>query len=253
MSSIQQQMTQLADNAAVRYGLFLDALKVIYGKALTGAKLDQETIRAAKNEAFEILVNYIQVESSNIVEDIDAIASEASVTTFDELGVALPEDLSAPVSDLAQAIDEYLLQEIRLQAHRDVAFLEEGLRRTLLQVSVAARSSGLSPRAALIQYMIGNAQELNFFFHDRRGAKWSSQKFIRGVYRHGLLTVYNEAVLLTLADHGVEFAQIEHASVKSTEHGQIVAMSPNGEHPIYSEIRGEIFHPNSDAILRKAD
>ena len=120
---------------------------------------------------------------------------------------------------------------------------------TALQVTVASKSEGISLQTALAQYRIGNAAELHFFFHDRRNQKWPSRKFIRAVWRHHLLTAFNEVTLLTLAEHGVTTARIEHINPKADSNGLLVAMNSSTELPTYAEIRNEIFHPNSDAIL----
>lgn len=249
--SVTQQMTEMADAAGARYQVLLDSWRSIYQRQLNGSQLDPRMIEAASLDARRIAVGFLNAEVERLTNDADGIASEAYTETLHELGVTETDELTEAVSELLNAIEQYIKREIHIQIERDIAFLEESLRRTLLQVSVAARAQGTTPRMALVQYQIGNAQEIAFFFHDRRGAKWPSRKFIRGVYRHGLLAIYNETVLLTLADHGETLAEVVHVDRHAASDGTIIAMASNSDHPTYSEIRNEVFHPNSDAILRK--
>jgi hypothetical protein len=102
----------------------------------------------------------------------------------------------------------------------------------------------------MIEYMIGNKTDIDFFFHDKASRKWESKLFVRSVYRQTLLSVYNEIVLYTLADHGIDRAEVEHHSPDAQHDGMVIALSSSTELPTYSEIRETVFHPNANAWLK---
>jgi len=251
---IQLLMTEEAELAALRYATLVEGWRALYARALDAADFGTpRQLRRVEEEAYAIARTFLEQEARAITEATTNIAYRAYRTTLEELSVETSDEIPEAVSEHLNAAESYLRHELSVQIERDIAFLKHSLRRTILQVNLAARSKGVPHRAALMEYRIGNAAELHFFFHDRGNQKWPSRKFVRAVWRHHLLAVYNEVVLMTLADHGLEKAQVSHLNPTSQYHGQVIAMSAGSSLPIYAEIRNEVFHPNSDAILRKAD
>jgi len=243
------RITPAAEAAAQRYGLLVEGWRSLFQMALSKADGPGRAIAEVKEQAYAMAWAYIDAEREEIRDQFAAVAYEAHQSAHDQIGSETPEALSDALTDLLSESEEYLATELIIQTERDIAFLVKSLRQTALQIQISARSQGIAPKAALIQHRIGNAAELHFFFHDRGGQKWPSRKFVRGVWRHSLLSIYNETVLLTLADHGFREAQVYHASKKADVHGMILAMHSGSEHPTYAEVRNEIFHPNADAVL----
>lgn len=250
--SITQIFTAEAEAAATRYGLLVEGWRALYQRALNesdfGSRRQADRI---SQQAYAIARTYLDAEDGHIEQSLDKIATEAHRVTLAELSSQSADDISDDALELLSALQRYLRHEIAVQVERDIAFLMDSLNRTYLQVSLAAKAHGTGLKAALIQYQIGNATELVFFFHDRQTRKWPSRKFVRAIWRHSLLTAYNEIVLITLAEHGEARAVIHHVDPKSHSHGIIIAMGSGSEFPTYSEIRNEIFHPNSDAIVAR--
>jgi len=247
---ITTRMSAAADEAAARYGNLVESWRSLYQRALDGADFgSQKMFARVQDEAYAIARTYLEQEAATIAFVLTTVALEAQGTTFAELSVDDTKELTEAVSDHLNEAESYLRSELAIQIERDIAFLKLSLRRAVLQVSLAARSRGIPARTALFQYRIGNAQELQFFFHDRGNSKWPSRKFVRSVWRHSLLAAYNEVVLLTLSDHGLDLAQVIHDNPKADVHGMQISMSANGSLPTYAEIRNEVFHPNADAIL----
>lgn len=243
-----------AEAAAQRYGLLVEGWRALYRSALEGTDFGTERqVRRVTEQAYAMARRFLETERELIAARSAEIASEATRTTLVSLASRDAPDFTDAVSDHLSAAERYLDHELSIQVERDIAFLVQSLRRTYLQVAIAARSTGMPPRAALIQYQVGNATELHFFFHDRQGQKWPSRKFVRAIWRHHLLSLYNEVVLLILADHGVTQAQVENINPTNFNHGMIIAMSSGSSLPTYSEIRNEVFHPNSDAILKRVE
>jgi hypothetical protein len=246
----QQTFSAEAEAAAQRYGLLVEAWRGLYNQALDAPDFGtQRQIEAIVAQAYEIARTFRNSEEDHIALVSTQIAERARRETLDALASTDTRELTDAASEHLGDAESYLLHEIAIQVERDIAFLKQSLRRTYLQVALAARSRDLPTRTALLQYRIGNATELHFFFHDRGNQKWPSRKFIRGVWRHHLLSLWNEVVLLTLSDHGLEEADIAHANPGSHVHGMRIAMASNSKWPTYAEIRNEVFHPNSDALV----
>lgn len=251
--NVTMSMTAEAEAAATRYGMVVDAWRAIYQREMDATDFGStRQMSRVTEQAYAIGRQFLDTEA-NIIEDSSMmIVREALRVTSAELATPVAVDLTDALREHLADAENYLLHELSIQIERDIAFLKQSLRKALLQVSVGARAQQIPTRTALIQYRIGNTTELHFFFHDRRNQKWPSRKFVRAVWRHHLLALYNEAVLLTLADHGIDKAMIRHMNPDSHSHGMVISMSSGSALPTYSEIRNEIFHPNSDAVLTRA-
>jgi hypothetical protein len=249
---ITQLISNDADAASQRYGLLVEGWRSIYSAALDQSHFGSEKqLRSIVAQAYRLAHTYLDDETARIEEVSNAVALEAQGVTLQQLSNKHVLELADAVSEHVNANNEYLLREISVQIERDIAFLQKSVRSTYLHVAIAARANRIPLRTALMQYRIGNASELAFFFHDRRNQRWPSRKFIRSVWRQHLLATYNEAVLLTLSDHGVDVAQIDHSDPKSDNHGMIISVASNSTLPTYAEIKDVIFHPNSEAVLTR--
>jgi hypothetical protein len=248
---IQHRFNQDADAAANRYGNLIEALRGVYLSAFSESTFGSpRSLDLIAQEANSIVTAHLRYERDIAAASFDRIVWEALSQTQRDLAVPVARMTSEALSELSSATLDYLMNEIRVQSARDVSTLVEAARRAALQISLAMRAHGMSRRSATIDYQFGSS--LEFYFRDRRNYRIMSRKFIRSVWRQSLLSLYNETVLLTLADYGEATAQVEHLDAKAPIDGMIVAMSAGAAHPIYDEVRAEVFHPNSDAVLRRA-
>ncbi len=244
---IVNHLTEFAGQASIRYAMFTDGLRSIYRDALTSQMLSdaQHVARATQYG-----VRFLEGEASRIASDIEEIAASARKTTLSQIASNDSSDLTDEALEHLRASSDYLYSELAAQVSRDIATLRKSIQRVRLEVSLAARTSGRSRRAALIEYMVGNKADVQFFFHDKASRKWESKGFVRSIWRQTLLSAYNEVVLFTLADHGIDRAVVEHHSPNAQHDGVVIALSSNTELPTYSEIRDTVFHPNANAWLK---
>lgn len=246
----QTVMSPAADAAAERYGLLTQAWASVFDDTLMAPDFGhQPAFDRAVMQAFEIARTFLETERIIISDRLDAIASEAHTDALAQISVTDARERPDAAGELLVATKHYLEREITIQIERDVTSLQRALRQVALQVMLTARSQRITPRAALMQYRVGSTGELQFSFLDRRSQKWPSRRFVRTVWRQALLSVFNEVTLLTLADHGLDYALVSHVSGKAEVDGMRVALATNSSFPSYGEIRDEIFHPNADAIL----
>lgn len=244
---IANYLTDLAGQAAARYALFTDGLRAIYRTALNSQVLDDAQ---AARDATQLLMTFLRSEGVFIDTVVKEIAEIARTATLEEIASNDSENLTDEALEHVNVSGAYLADELLAQASRDIATMRRSIQRVRLEVSLASRASGRSRRAAMIEYMIGNKADLEFFFHDKASRKWESKLFIRSVYRQTLLSIYNETVLFTLADHGLDRAVVEHHSPDAQHDGLVIALSSSTDLPTYSEIRETVFHPNANAWLK---
>lgn len=249
---ITNRMSVAADAAAERYGLLMDGWRAVYRDAIDDRRFGSaRLLREVRTRAYDQARTFMEIEIEFVESEITNMTDEAKAAIEDQRRTAV--DSGVAKNEVVEANFALLQREMTIQMERDVAFMIASLRRSYLNVALAARARGISHKAALIQYRIGNATELQFFFHDRSSRKWPSRRFIRSVWRQTLLSAYNESALVALAALGEDKAQIEHASPAAATNGLVISMSPDSTLPIYSEVRDEVFHPNAEAILRGVD
>lgn len=247
---ITRQMSAAAEAAAQRYGTLVEGWRLLFARSFSEQDFGSaRQIIRIKNSAYEMARAFLRTEVDLIETEFRQVALEAQGSTLSSLAIPLAQELTDDALELLAASAEYLQTELSVQIERDIAWLLQSVRSANLQVFISSSSRGISRQAAVMEYRIGNAAELQFFFHDRRNQKWPSRKFVRAVWRHSLLNLYNETVLLTLAEAGQGTAYIIHANPQSDNHGLQIALSSGTELPTYGEIRSEVFHPNSDAVL----
>ena len=240
-----------AETASQRYRVLVDNWRSVYKRVLLESDFGStKQLKRVIDGAYASARSYLDEEYKEISKAFMEISLEARRAAISDLASSTAIDLTDRLSDHLIEAEDYLKREIAIQVERDIAFLRQSIRNTYLQVGLASKSQNISVKSALMRHQIGNVTELHFFFHDRRNQKWPSQKFIRSVWRHSLLNLYNEMVLMTFAEHGVDVVQVDHMNKSAASHGMKVSMSPNSVYPTYFEIRNDVFHPNSDAILK---
>ncbi|MBA8881724.1 hypothetical protein [Phyllobacterium myrsinacearum] len=247
---ISHTLSAHADRQALNYERLTDAWRSLFFNALGSSSFGSPAlVNSIVRQAYDLAQTFLEdvdEDSENLVFEI---ATEAHTATIDEIMSDASDELTVEALEHLNQTKSYLIDSLGAQIHRDIALLRLTLQRVNLEVSLASRSRRLSTANALMEYRIGNKSDLQFIFLDRNSRKWQSSKYIRGLWRHTLLSVYNEVVLHTLSEHGLERAQVNHMNADAQSHGMIIAMGSNADMPTYSEIRDTIFHPNSNAVL----
>jgi hypothetical protein len=249
---ITQLMTTMAEAAATRYGLLLDGWKALYGRALDDPRFGAPVqLTQVTEEAYAMARRFLATESIEISDAMTDIASEAHTATQRELSVEVSDDFPDAVSEHASEFIAHLTRELSIQIERDIATLKKTLQQTILGVTLAASAQRLPLRTALIQHRIAANTDIKFGFTDRRSAKWPAGRYVRTIWRHNLLSLYNDVVLMTLADAGVDTAHVRHTDPGAETHGVQISMVETTELPTLADIRDQAFHPNADAVLAR--
>lgn len=247
---IQHILSEKADLAGLRYRMLTDSWRSLYSSAFGATNFGSSALVVSTlKQAYAIAEQFMVQERIEAERVINDFAKEAQQTTLREITSKQTEELSDAAREHLSASLDYVVDELSAQIYRDIALLRQSLQHAYLEVSIASKSRRLSGRSALFEYTIGNKTNLQFMFIDRNQRRWESKRFVRGLWRHALLSVYNEMVLMTLADHGIDRARVNQLNADADTHGLVIAFASNTDLPTYSEIRNEVFHPNSNAVL----
>jgi hypothetical protein len=249
---VTQLMTTMAEAAAQRYGLLVDGWQALYGRALDDPRFGAPVqLRQVEEDAYAMARRYLEAEGTEISDAMTDIAREALTATHTELSVEDSDELPDDVDEHVSAFIAHLMSALTIQIERDIATLKKTLQQTILGVTLAASAQRLPLRTALIQHRIAVNTDVKFDYADRRTAKWSSRRYIRTIWRHDLLALYNDVVLMTLADAGIDTAHVRHEDPSADTHGQQISMVETTELPTLADIRDQTFHPNANAILAR--
>jgi hypothetical protein len=251
--TLAELLNYSADAAAQRYGMLIDSFRFGFARALDDRNFGSpQLLNVVTQQAYETASAFIDGEKIQIDSEALQFSDLAQNSTLEKISAATSDVLSEALSEHLNATADYLAREISIQIERDIAFLRQSLLRTQLNVSLIARAHSVPQEAALMRYRAGNASELHFFFHDRSGRAWPSRRFIRQTWRQNMLATYNETVLMTLAEHGIDRAIVRYPDPEHSHNGTVVSLHPGAETLNYAEIRGQFFHPNSQAFLEAA-
>lgn len=245
---IPDQLSLKADAAGQRYKALTDAWQVLYGRALSSPDFGSAgQSQAIVAEAYSIAQSYLDTEMDRIHSDLYEIAVEAQGLASREIAHTDEELLAVAAQTHLSETRIYIRDEIVAQINRDIANLRQTLQRAVLDVAMIARTRRLKERAAVIAWRLAHDETLEFNFTDRRARRTPSSKFIRNLWRQTLLSVFNETTLLTIADYGGKTAAVLKVVEGAVQ--KVETISLNGDGLAYSDIRLELFHPNSNAYL----
>lgn len=244
---IAKRLTQLAEVSAMRYAGLCQLWQGVFDRALTDKNFGYADHPSnVARECYVLAETFLTDEREHIDRMLEEIASDAHQTTLSQIASADSDGLEDAALDHLAQTAHYLADELIAQIHRDIAMVRQAIQRIQLEVYTAARAKRISERQALIEYSISNRETLQFMFHDRYARKWSSKKFVRALWRHTLLAAYNETVMLTLADHGIETAAVVS---DQSDHAATISLTGALNMMSYADSRAEYFHPNSNAYL----
>jgi hypothetical protein len=247
-----QLMTTMAAAAATRYTMLIEGWKALYNRALDDPRFGAPVLlREITDEAYAMARRYLAAEAIEIQDAMIAVAEQALSATRSELSVTDSDEIPDAVDEHVSAFIAHLTSELSIQIERDIATLKKTLQQTILGVTLAAAAQRLPLRTALIQHRIAINTDVKFGFTDRRYAKWPAQGYVRTIWRHNLLSLYNDVVLMTLADAGVDTARVRHTDTTAATHGLEISMVDTTELPTLADIRDQTFHPNANAILAR--
>lgn len=232
--------TEVAIKASERYQAVLTTFRgmlfAFLNEQFSAARADE--LRA---NAVEVGRMFFRTEETFIADEVRRTAQDALRTAQEQIGVTPTSELPTAFSAFLEQHEDYLRSELQAQLSRDVEMLVRRYREAALESHLfgAARSNIGGDRA-------------RFYFRDRVGRLYPSQKFVRSVWRHSLVTVGAEFFALECADRGETEIEVV-SEPQSHWNGLRIGIHPNSTAQPFGEVREEVFHPQSQVTLKVVD
>ena len=235
----QAVFTDVSNKVAERYRLFLEKLLNAYNRTILTADFNARSLATFNAEVANMHNQYLEFEVEAIVETYNSVQDMVREDTKSQSVNVLEDDAWA---ENLVANTNFLYDAIKLQSQKDVLYINNFIRTKAIQL--------MNQSDYDVAYnLIFNHKELSFYYTDKLGRKLNSQKYIRTITRDFMVKNYNDLVIGSAILNAIEEVTIENTDPNHREHGKVIAV--NGTDSVnYFDIRDDVFHPNSQSIVR---
>lgn len=241
-------LDEISTGAGDRYVSFLLSLRGVLGVALKTRPDDMRAFGEIRTGAYAVAEVYLASEVDHFADALQRVQKAAVDAVRAEV---LSDD---PVTDieLEDYADELLTWfrlELRAQIERDVNVIVSKRRELVLAATTASWSRRRDLNTAYLQLQSARRESVDFYFTDRTGRRYPSQKYVRQLVRHALLNFACESFVLEAASFGVDTVFVDHPDRNNSHNGEAISLVGAANMLSLSDIRDEAFHPNSNAFL----
>lgn len=253
---IQDVLDERANYFAQAYRMFNMALIGRFSQAMNENVTQSQRARSTLDKGVrEAIQTHLSFASETIADStqrvsMDAVQSVLSATKQDAAPIFLNSKIAnwnaAGVADMEQLTYAALT--------RDGNQVSREFRRFNLKIQILM-NQGVGRVSAIMQSKRSLNAELNFTYVDTLNRKWPMEHYLRTAFRGHLLNNYNDIVLMTIASFGADLtnqglAQIQYQDPAHDGNGEIISIgAPKAGMRSYDQVREEVFHPNSSAVL----
>jgi len=237
--------------SAARYIDFLNTLRMFVISAMRRDPTDAgvrtvlkhtavDRARAFKDDELDIfnfaLEDTVREARELLLQDVQAVIG---LTDAPQATTAYMDELSA-----------YYETEITSQLQRDISQAANRLHEFALEVFMQRTQPFISNEDAHVKALIDTSEQTRFFFSDRSGRRHVSQKFVKSVMRQTLLLAGLHAYAVEAVLSGAQYMIVTHPENKAGVSGTKVGFRREQGLPLISDLKDDIFHPNSKAFLK---
>jgi hypothetical protein len=237
--ALQEKFTMNADLAASRYTNYLELILAAYNRTILSKQLNARSIKVFKDEVQMLNKHYLEREVDHTLENFEALKNAIADST---------KDLTVPVLDdedwgvYLEDSTNFAFETIKLQSSKDALYAANFLRTKvieLIHMNDFERAYNL----------VFTSRDLDFFYTDKIGRKVNSIKYIRTMVRDYHVKSYNDLMAGAALINGINEAKVINIDVNHGDHDKTISI--NSEDTLnYFSIRNEMFHPNTNSILR---
>lgn len=244
-----EQLSEMAERSVARYAGLLARLSDQAQTVIRRGSTDETLRSEAFHRGGDAARSFVSFEQANLNDDTQTVAIAAHERALSDLG-ASPRTIPDRFGEFIFTAALYTTRLLAAQAERDVMAMAQKVHLNALRVDLYVRSGRHTPGSAKAAVMLEDSQEPAFGFVDRAGRTYKSSKHVRDVYRQHLLSTYNEVYMDTVAEFGWEIVKVSHPDPSYRWHGEPIAIvSGNDDFPLYYDVKGEVFHPSSHALV----
>jgi hypothetical protein len=201
-----------------------------------------DEIQRAEHSVLSTFTSKLQAASELVLD-------EALSSSFPGLSDAAREQIKGSITDARNDLNGVILQAIL----KDAEQTNRALRDFALKVDMAMNAARISYSQAL--YNVRNQQDgMTYFQVDRTGKRWATTNYVKTSVRGFLVKTYVEGYLYGLAHKGDDLAKVVYPEDPEHLHnGTVFSITGSSQAlPAYQTIKGEIWHPNTRALVSNA-
>lgn len=243
-------LDELSVKAGERYVNFLMSLRGVLASTRSTPPKDTRAFSAIRTGSYEVARVYMDTEIEFLDRDLNRLQEHARALVRTEV-LSGPPSSTYALSDYSEEIVTWFRQELRSQIERDINSAVQKRREIILDATITSRTKGV-PLLEAYELALTRREGVNFYFTDRSGRRYPSQKFIRQLFRHTLLTAAVETFALEAASYGVTELEITHPDKNHSFNGELITLVETPNVLTLADVRDDVFHPNSNAFLRTA-
>lgn len=232
----QVEFSKIADEFADRYRRYLEIILNSYNSVILSGEMNNRKITSFSKEIANIQSNFLTNEVSKITSAYEWI-TEAVTTDVGNDDIFNEEEWL----DYVEANTSFLYDIFKVQSTKDAIYATNFLRSKVLQVRNLNEYQ-------LAHNLIYNSRDLGFFYTDKLGRKVNAVKYIRTMARDYLVKNYNDLIYgYAMINNNVNLV-VDHLDEGHKHNG--IQIDTETSH--YFDIKDDVFHPNSNALLRIA-
>jgi hypothetical protein len=237
--------------AGARYVDFLNTLRMFVISAMRRDPTDAGVRTVLKRTAIDRARNFKEDELDIFDFALEDTVREARETLAQDVQATgglldLPDTVSAYMDELSAFYDT----EITSQLQRDISQASNRLHEFALEVFMQRTQPFVSDQDAHVKALIDTSEQTRFFFRDRSGRRHASQKFVRSMFRQTLLLAGLHAYAVEAALAGALHMVVTHPENKAGVTGTQIGFRRDQGMPLITDLKDEIFHPNSRAFVK---
>lgn len=241
-----QVYTQEADDASSRYLVVLQAWRSLLSNSLS-SPFSQKAVEELRANAVSIGETYFATERKLVKEALQNAAETAQKSAQTDLSLNPVSDITDVKEAFLEQSEEHLLGQIRAQLLRDIETLIQRFREFAIEAHIGAAARGFSTPSVRLGF---EQDRVRFYFRDRAARLYPSQKHIRTIWRQSLVSIGAEFYAMEAAERGCKSCVVEHLNPDSKWFGMTINLGGARDGNSFIELRDEVFHPNSDAMLK---
>lgn len=254
---IHDLITSRVSAAREGYISYLNSLNGAYSMAVSNYDPTTPIVKNEFRRTTGHLVETTQISLNQIIiqASVDVIRSAAdyiaslNARDIDMSRQKAREIVRLELREAMLSLEQETIEQVHQQIVRDLSLTKTLLRNFQLEAKMRSVSRGVSIQSATIAVR-ARQSKFRTNFLDRGGKRWQSERYVEVTLHAFLYRLYNEAILYLLSKEGATFAKLSYPDESHKLNGMPFAIvSEVTKYPSYYEIRDEIFHPNSKAIV----
>jgi hypothetical protein len=217
-----------------RYLVYQNLMRGALAEIIPTATFDLRLHRELSTSLRRTVTSAIDNETTALVEAGREIATVAGVES----------QMSA--MELEQSTGE-AIEAAGARLLTDAQAIRQMFKKIALKAYVASQASTLFAEELFRRAYVEESRNFSFKQSDRRGRQFGAEIYWRYMLRSHFFGLVNSLSIMQLAEQGASAAKV-HAPGHGY-HGRAVGLRPNEGLPTYDDMRDEVFHPNSDALV----